>query len=224
VNGAVGERLCERVVHEPVLVDEREAVEARARQRDLEMVATARTIEHRELVRIRERAFEQRLQRPGRARRRHGIIVAVAREIAAARRIPQDPAAVFAFLSDLHNHWRLDDRFVELAGVDPDGRGGRVLLRGPLGVSREAATEVVGADPPASGRPGRMYGRAQVGRQTVGLVQWELAPDGTGTAVRLSALVERASLLDRLLLAAGGRWWLRRIFAGALRRLEVVVG
>jgi uncharacterized protein YndB with AHSA1/START domain len=148
----------------------------------------------------------------------------VAREIAAERRVPQQPAAVFAFLSDLHNHWRLDDRFVELAEVDPDGGGGRVLLRGPLGLSRAARTEVVAADPPESGRAGVMRGRALVGRSTVGLVRWELVPSDAGTTVRLSAVVERASLLDRLLLAAGGRWWLHRVFVDALRRLEGIVG
>jgi hypothetical protein len=224
VDGAVGERLGERVVHEPVLVDERQAVESSARERHLEMVAAARAVEHRELPRIRERALEQRLERPGGARRRHGIIVAVARVIAAARTIPHEPAAVFAFLADLENHWRLDDRFVELAGVDAGGRGGRVRVRGPLGISRQARTEVVAADRPEDGRPGVLQGRALVGRSTVGLVRWELVPSGAGTNVLLSAVVDRASLLDRVLLAAEGRRWLRRIFVDELRRLEVVVG
>jgi hypothetical protein len=69
-----------------------------------------------------------------------------------------------------------------------------------------------------------MVGRALVGRRTVGRVRWELAPSGAGTTVLLSAVVDRASLLDRVLLAAGGRRWLRRIFVDALRRLEDVVG
>jgi hypothetical protein len=147
----------------------------------------------------------------------------VASEITAARTVAHDPAAVFAFLADLQNHWLLEDRFVELGGVDADGRGGRVLVRGPLGLSREARTEVLGADPPADGRPGTLHGRALIGRATVGRVRWELVPSEHGTAVRLSASVESASLADRVLLAFGGRWWLGRIFASALRRLDDVV-
>ena len=130
---------------------------------------------------------------------------------------------MFAFLADLHNHWRLDDRFVELAGVDADAHGGRVRVRGPFGLWREARTEVVAAEPPGNDRDGVMRGRALVGRATVGLVRWDLSPSGDRTTVRLSAVVERASALDRILLAAGGRWWLRRIFRDALRRLEDVV-
>ena len=37
--------------------------------------------------------------------------------------------------------------------------------------------------------------------------------------MRLAADVERAWAPDRLLLALGGRWWLRRRFASTLERL-----
>jgi hypothetical protein len=147
----------------------------------------------------------------------------VASEIAAARTVAHEPAAVFAFLSNLQNHWLLEDRFVELGSLDADGRGGRVLVKGPLGLSREARTEVLGADPPLDGKPGALHGRAQLGPATVGRVRWELVPSGEATAVRLSASVESASFADRALLALGGRWWLGRIFASALRRLDDVL-
>jgi hypothetical protein len=39
------------------------------------------------------------------------------------------------------------------------------------------------------------------------------------TEVRLEATVTRARLPDRLLLALGGRWWLRRRFRATLTRL-----
>ncbi len=53
-------------------------------------------------------------------------------DVIAVRALPAAPAQVFKFLSDLNNHWLLEDRFVELGGLDEperDGpRGGRVRL------------------------------------------------------------------------------------------------
>jgi Polyketide cyclase / dehydrase and lipid transport len=96
--------------------------------------------------------------------------------------------------------------------MHPDG--GRVRVRGPLGLSRVARTTVVSAE-----RPSLLRGRADVGHSTVGAVRWEIAPAGAGSHVTFTAEVERASPLDRLLLACGGRWWLRRIVDEAVRRL-----
>jgi len=62
VNCAVAERLRERLVDEAVLVEQREAVEARARDDHLEMVAAARAILDAELVRIGEGAAQQGLE------------------------------------------------------------------------------------------------------------------------------------------------------------------
>ena len=75
MDGSVGERRRERVVDEPVLLDEREAVEAVALDRHLEVVAAARAIGDRELAGVGERGAQQRLQR---LRGDHGIIVAMA--------------------------------------------------------------------------------------------------------------------------------------------------
>jgi Lon protease-like protein len=62
VNGAVAERLRERLVDEAVLVEKRQAVEAWARHDHLEVVATAGAVLDAELVRIRERAAQQGLE------------------------------------------------------------------------------------------------------------------------------------------------------------------
>ena len=62
MDGPVAQRLGERVVHEPVLVDERQAVEARALHDDLEMVAAAGAVLDVELVRVRKRAAQQRFE------------------------------------------------------------------------------------------------------------------------------------------------------------------
>jgi uncharacterized protein YndB with AHSA1/START domain len=139
-------------------------------------------------------------------------------DIEAAALVPAPPEDVFAFLSDLRNHWRLADRFVEVLtleaseGVHADG--GRVRLRGPLGLRRTATTRVVAA------RASRLLiGTAELAGGTRARVSWVLAGRLGSTRVRLAAELESARVLDRVLLAAGGRWWLRRRFASTLEHL-----
>jgi hypothetical protein len=86
---------------------------------------------------------------------------------------------------------------------------------GPLGIRRAARTRVV-----ESHAPTRLSGTAEVGSGTIARVSWTLQPAGEHTRVRLAATVERASVLDRALLALGGRRWLERRFAGTLQTLE----
>jgi carbon monoxide dehydrogenase subunit G len=127
-------------------------------------------------------------------------------------------AAVFAFLADAGNHWRLADGKIELVELADDAEAplaGIVRLRGPLGVRRQARTRVVRLEEPAV-----IAGVAQLGGRTKGEVQWDLKEVDRGrTEVVLSARVCRAGWVDRLLLALGGRLWLRRMFASTLRRL-----
>ena len=59
MNGAVRERLGERVVDEAVLVEERETREARADHRDMEVVAASCAVDNLDALGVRERAFEQ---------------------------------------------------------------------------------------------------------------------------------------------------------------------
>jgi hypothetical protein len=126
---------------------------------------------------------------------------------------------VFEFLADLRNHWLLEPRFVDLDEVG--GAGGRVRIRGPVGLSRIAETRVLSARPPSAGSPGELDGRADVGG-TVGRVRWVIAAAGDGSEVTLSAWVEHATLVDRSLLALGGRRWLQWIFERAVARLAEV--
>jgi len=98
-------------------------------------------------------------------------------------------------------------------------RGGRVRVRGPLGLSRVAETAVARTE-----RPRLLTGTAAVGRHTRGAVRWEIEPSVPGTSrVRFSAEVERASAFDRVVLACGGRWWLARIVSRAVQRLGAVL-
>ena len=130
--------------------------------------------------------------------------------------MPAPADQVFAFLSDLSNHWRLVDRFVDVLSLEDSA--GLVRLRGPFGVRRTVRTRVTRSD-----EPSLIVGTAELGRRTRAIVSWEIEPRDTATTrVRLTAEVERASWPDRLLLALGGRMWLRRRFAFGLSRLAVL--
>jgi hypothetical protein len=143
--------------------------------------------------------------------------------IAASAVIASDPHGVFAFLAEMHNHWTLAGRSLQLLeiGQAPDGSPyGEVEMRGPLGIRRRVRTRVLGVREPAY-----LWGTAEVGGRTVTRVRWDLQPVRPGhTRVTLSAVVCTAGWVDRLLLAGGGRIWLRRVFAGTVqllaRRLE----
>jgi uncharacterized protein YndB with AHSA1/START domain len=139
-------------------------------------------------------------------------------EISASGLVSASPERVFAFLSDLGNHWLLADRFVEVLSLDGAATGvasgGRVKVRGPLGLSRTATTRVVATQPTRS-----MTGTADLSGGTRALVRWTLTPANGGTRVELAARLQKAGVFDRLLLALGGRRWVRRRFGSILRTL-----
>jgi len=137
----------------------------------------------------------------------------------ASRQIRAQREQVFAFLLDLENHWHLADGAISVVSVEP-GDGGRVCMRGPLGVHRTAVTTLDEVRAPEA-----IGGTAHVGTRTRARVTWTLGLDGgSATVVTLSANVEHASPLDRLLLAGGGRVWLesrfKRILATLAERFE----
>jgi uncharacterized protein YndB with AHSA1/START domain len=138
--------------------------------------------------------------------------------IEAVALVPAAPEEVFDFLSDLGNHWLLVDRYVDVielrgpAGAPPESA--LVRLRGPAGVRRTVQTRVTAAK-----RPRLIIGTAELGDGTRARVSWTLAGRPGQTRVRLAAEVEHAGALDRLLLALGGRAWLRRRFAYGLAAL-----
>jgi carbon monoxide dehydrogenase subunit G len=133
-------------------------------------------------------------------------------EIEAVALVPAAPEEVFAFLSELANHWRLLDSHVDVVEVDDDRAV--VRLRGPLGVRRTVRTRVTVAR-----EPRLIIGIAELGESTRARVSWTLAGRLGDTRVRVAAEVEHADLLDRILLAVGGRAWLERRFANGLERL-----
>jgi hypothetical protein len=126
--------------------------------------------------------------------------------------VPTTPEVIFRFLSKLENHWALANRWIEVVELD-DGSG-RVRMHGPLGLRRTARTVVVDAQPDHV-----MHGTAELSGGTLARIAWELNEDAGGTAVRLSAEIERASLPDRVLFALGGGAWMRGRFEKILTTL-----
>jgi hypothetical protein len=140
------------------------------------------------------------------------------REIAATGEIPAPRETVFGFLASLENHAALGRGSVELLSLTR--RAGRaseavVRLRGPLAIRRTALTAISGTRAPES-----IYGRACIGPRTRAFVAWQIESAPHGSTVSLRVIVKRTGLRDRLLLAFGGRWWLRRRFASALSCLS----
>ena len=139
--------------------------------------------------------------------------------IGAQREIAVPRERVFEFLADLNNHWLLADRFIEMVRLDASGTGGRVRLRGPLGLRRTATTRVDELEEPEFVR-----GSAGIGETTCGTVCWTLGETAAGTLVTLDVQADRLARADALLLRLGGRRWLRGVFARILVRLEERLG
>jgi len=135
-------------------------------------------------------------------------------EFEATALIPAPPEDVFEFLCDLENHWRLTGRHVNVVSLNGDRDGGTVQIRGPLGIRRTARTKVT-----ASRGPRLIIGVAELPSGTRARVSWTLAGRMNQTRVKLAADVERAAVVDRLVLALGGRAWMTRMFERALGRL-----
>ena len=86
-----------------------------------------------------------------------------------------------------------------------------------MGLRRTAVTTITYlAQPLAVG------GTAKVGRTTMGLVESKSGDRRQGCRVTLTATILRFGVLDRVLFALGGRWWLTRGFERAITLLGAV--
>jgi hypothetical protein len=139
------------------------------------------------------------------------------RPIVARREIPAPAEDVLTFLTEIENHVRLAPGSVEVLSLarraDLSVRA-VVRLRGPLGVRRLAATELL---PPLA--PGVIEGRAAIGGGTFASIAWRVQMGAARTEVILCASIDETSRLDQVLLCLGGRRWLERRFVAALERL-----
>jgi hypothetical protein len=136
-----------------------------------------------------------------------------------SRVVPVSPADTFAFLRRPENHRRLTTQRIQLLelNVTETGElsGALMVIHGPLGLRRLARTRLESTREPA-----QLLGTAWVGAGTQARVRWDLRPLADGhTVVTLTATFISPTLLDRLLLLAGGRLWAQRLFADTLERL-----
>jgi hypothetical protein len=125
---------------------------------------------------------------------------------------------VYDFLSQLPNHQKMGGHRFRLDAVAPDRLGARIVISGPLGIHRTVQTAITYLHP-ARG----VGGTATVGRRTVAHVHWTIHPAGHRSHVALTATMVRTGMLDRLLLAAGGRTWLARNFHRILTLLPTTI-
>ena len=125
--------------------------------------------------------------------------------VSARRIVEHEPEHIYGFLAELDNHWRLSDRYFRLEELRADRRGARISIRTPCGLRRTAWTTVTTAVAP------RRFGGMAVSRGgSRARVCWTIKPSESGALVALEAAVWPAGPVDRVLLALGGRWWLRR--------------
>jgi carbon monoxide dehydrogenase subunit G len=133
-------------------------------------------------------------------------------------RAPVD--AVFGFLADLGNHWRLASRWIEVVTLRPqDGPAdsATVRLSGPMGLARTVQTSVDDVAPPAAIR-----GHGTAG-STRAEVSWALEQGADRTRVSVQVLLVRASVIDRVIWSCGGRIWLARRLRQTVTGLDALL-
>lgn len=131
---------------------------------------------------------------------------------------PAPADAVFRRLRDLDAHRDLAAPHIEILDLrGPRGArtGGVVQLNGPLGVQVRACTTLR-----ATLAAREITGTARTDHGSTGTLTWRLEAGGDETVVTADLTARARSARDALLLAIGGRWWLRRRLATAIDRLH----
>ena len=124
MNCAVAERLRQRLVDEAVLVEQRQAVETRARDDHLEVVAAARAVFDAELVRIGKGAAQQGLETFG----SHAAMLLTARTLRSMAEIGLFPLGIVLLPTERVPLHIFEPRYQELIGecLDADEEFGLV--------------------------------------------------------------------------------------------------
>jgi uncharacterized protein YndB with AHSA1/START domain len=133
---------------------------------------------------------------------------------------------IFEYLQDLANHPSFCDHFLtdwRLTRENPvgPGAGARFRIKVPANRFSWAGVTLAETEPPH-----RIVERGRTGKgnriRTLGV--WELAPAAAGTT-RVSFTYETIPVLlsDRIRESLGMRWWIRRQYGRALRRLRSIM-
>jgi len=136
------------------------------------------------------------------------------------------PERVFDYLQDIANHSEFTDHYLvdwHLTRADSVGRGAGARFRVKAPGNRFSWGDVTFAE---VDRPRRIVEVGRTGKnnriRTLGV--YELSPGASGTTrVRFTLETVPATLSDRLLEGLGGRGWMRRRNARAMRRLRAIL-
>lgn len=129
--------------------------------------------------------------------------------------VDSTPERVYDFLARLENHFRLNDEYLRVEALRPDRRGATIKIRAPGGLRRTAHTEVTTALPPR-----RFGGTVTASTRTRAGAWWTIEPSAGRARVALEAEIFPRGVVDRVLLALGGRWWLERRCRRVVARLD----
>jgi uncharacterized protein YndB with AHSA1/START domain len=140
------------------------------------------------------------------------------RTLCAERVVDHPPERVYRFLARLDNHWRLNDEYLRVESLRPDRSGATISIRAPGGLRRTASTEVTTAVPPRE-----FGGIVTTSTRTRAGAWWTIEPSEEGARVALQAEIAPRGLVDRVLLAIGGRWWLERRCERVVGRLDAAL-
>ena len=138
------------------------------------------------------------------------------RSLHAERVVDSTPERVYGFLERLENHFRLNDEYLRVEALRPDRTGATISIRAPGGLRRTAWTEVTTALAPR-----RFGGTVTATTRTQAEAWWTIEPTTRGALVALRAEIFPRGILDRVLLALGGRWWLERRCMRVVARLGI---
>jgi hypothetical protein len=133
---------------------------------------------------------------------------------------------VFEYLSDIANHAEFSDHYLvdwHLLREDPRGVGAGARFRVNAPLNRFSWADLTISE---LQRPFRILERGRGGKynriRIVAIYTLQPAPGG-GTQVDLTLETETALPSDRLMDAMGGRSWMRRKSARAMRRLTTIL-
>jgi uncharacterized protein YndB with AHSA1/START domain len=133
---------------------------------------------------------------------------------------------VFDYLQDIANHPQFTDHYLvdwHLTRIDSVGRGAGARFRVKAPANRFSWADVTFAEVQ---RPHRIVEVGRTGKtnriRTLGVYDLAQGAGGT-TRVRFTLQTQPATLADRIMEGLGGRSWLKRQNARAMRRLRSVV-
>ncbi len=133
---------------------------------------------------------------------------------------------VFDYLQDIANHPQFTDHYLvdwHLTRIDSIGRGAGARFRVKAPANRFSWADVTFAEVQ---RPHRIVEVGRTGKtnriRTLGVYDLAQGAGGT-TRVRFTIETQPVTLSDRIMESLGGRGWLKRQNARAMRRLRSVV-